>query len=582
MAAELKECDLVMKGGITSGVVYPYAILELAGSYRFRSIGGASAGAIAAAFAAAGEYARQTGDKDAFVRFEDRINDLPQKLASLFQPDPPFELVMKAALAATGDKTGRRGRVLRALGLPLRVGAGVGVFAFFLLTALPLAFAWSWGAGLIWLVGALLAASIGAVVVLGRHLAKVIIHDLPAHDFGLCSGMRPDGSTQEALTEWIYDSLQIIAFGPAGRTQPLTFRDLAEVGLMPDAIKRGEKAIQLEMMVTNLSLGRPHAVPHFGLKLLFSPKEWAKLFPDAVLGWLLDDARCPALPNPPPETPDLRQAPPDLDLPVVVGVRMSLSFPILIRAVPMHMADVGAAARNELPPKTKPPIRRILFSDGGITSNFPVHFFDRLFPERPTFALSLDALHSPTAPLISMPQAPADGAFSPIRSFEGVGGFVGAILGAAKDWQDEMMSVMPGQRQRVVRIRLDKDEGGLNLNMPVELSEELMARGGEAGREICTSFNFDEHRYRRTVVAYEHLADLVRDFAAAWPQYSKWYRHYSPGAKSYDDMIPRDARVKIADHLDALVAAEKAFTPAQRRSVKFPRPKGRLRIVPDL
>jgi predicted acylesterase/phospholipase RssA len=45
-------CDLVMKGGITSGVVYPPAIFALAGQYRFKNIGGTSAGAIAAAITA--------------------------------------------------------------------------------------------------------------------------------------------------------------------------------------------------------------------------------------------------------------------------------------------------------------------------------------------------------------------------------------------------------------------------------------------------------------------------------------------------------------------------------------------------
>ena len=42
------ECDLVMQGGITSGVAYPAAVLELYKTFRFRSIGGASAGAMAA------------------------------------------------------------------------------------------------------------------------------------------------------------------------------------------------------------------------------------------------------------------------------------------------------------------------------------------------------------------------------------------------------------------------------------------------------------------------------------------------------------------------------------------------------
>ena len=62
MSQVLKECDLVMKGGVTSGVVYPYAISRLAESYRFRNLGGTSAGAIAAAFAAAAEYRRQTAE----------------------------------------------------------------------------------------------------------------------------------------------------------------------------------------------------------------------------------------------------------------------------------------------------------------------------------------------------------------------------------------------------------------------------------------------------------------------------------------------------------------------------------------
>jgi hypothetical protein len=49
-----------MKGGITSGVIYPLAVCELAQTYRLRSVGGASAGAIAAAAEAAAEVGRAT------------------------------------------------------------------------------------------------------------------------------------------------------------------------------------------------------------------------------------------------------------------------------------------------------------------------------------------------------------------------------------------------------------------------------------------------------------------------------------------------------------------------------------------
>jgi hypothetical protein len=41
-------CDLIMKGGITSGIIYPAAVCELASTFHFKNICGTSAGAIAA------------------------------------------------------------------------------------------------------------------------------------------------------------------------------------------------------------------------------------------------------------------------------------------------------------------------------------------------------------------------------------------------------------------------------------------------------------------------------------------------------------------------------------------------------
>ncbi|MGZ7032569.1 MAG: patatin-like phospholipase family protein, partial [Thermoanaerobaculia bacterium] len=54
----MRKCDLVMKGGITSGIVYPAAVSELSREFEFVNIGGTSAGAIAAALTAAAEYRR--------------------------------------------------------------------------------------------------------------------------------------------------------------------------------------------------------------------------------------------------------------------------------------------------------------------------------------------------------------------------------------------------------------------------------------------------------------------------------------------------------------------------------------------
>ena len=89
--AALQGCDLVMKGGIASGIVYPRAIAALSKTYRLHSIGGSSAGAIAAAAAAAAEYRRQSNDGDE-GGFE-ALRDLPGErgrgdtLANLFKPE---------------------------------------------------------------------------------------------------------------------------------------------------------------------------------------------------------------------------------------------------------------------------------------------------------------------------------------------------------------------------------------------------------------------------------------------------------------------------------------------------------------
>jgi len=54
-------CDIVMAGGVTSGIIYPGAVAMIARRYSFHSIGGTSVGAIAAAVTAAAEYGRRTG-----------------------------------------------------------------------------------------------------------------------------------------------------------------------------------------------------------------------------------------------------------------------------------------------------------------------------------------------------------------------------------------------------------------------------------------------------------------------------------------------------------------------------------------
>ena len=102
----LKKCDVVMKGGITSGIVYPGLICKLAERYQFQSIGGTSAGAIAAALTAAAEYARRKGH-DAFSK----VAEVPgwlghgsefaagSNLLNLFQPQRKLRVLFRLATA---------------------------------------------------------------------------------------------------------------------------------------------------------------------------------------------------------------------------------------------------------------------------------------------------------------------------------------------------------------------------------------------------------------------------------------------------------------------------------------------------
>ena len=126
-----RSCDVVLKGGITSGVVYPHALCELARAYRFASIGGTSAGAIAAAGAAAAEHGRERGG------FE-KLAELPawigggDNLFRLFQPERRTRPYFRLVAAGLGRKgAGRWLRVaaaaLRSFPLTAAAGAAPGV-----------------------------------------------------------------------------------------------------------------------------------------------------------------------------------------------------------------------------------------------------------------------------------------------------------------------------------------------------------------------------------------------------------------------------------------------------------------------
>jgi hypothetical protein len=477
-----RECDVIMKGGITSGVLYPLAVCELASTYRLRNVGGTSAGAIAAAAAAAAEHGRESGASGSGFT---GLASLPQwlgtdkHLVGLFRPPATTRrlhgLLMRAVRPGAG-KAGVVGAVVAAgvgshrAWMPV-LGALPGLL---LVAALLIADAGSVAA---WLgvVVALVLASVGLVV--GAAVAVVLDagEALDQNMYGIVAGSAAhDGG--ESLSDWLADQIDTLAGRPVAGP-PLTFGELWGSG--------DEPVIDLEMQTTNVTEGRPYRLPDdLRSGFCFDEAEFRRLFPGRVVDHLVKHA------GDVPTAGGLIPLPAPADLPVVVATRMSLSFPILMSAVPLYAVDRSMLACQE------ETYERSWFSDGGITSNFPISFFDSLLPSRPTFGITLRPFH-PCHPIndderrnVWMPRTNGSGIvewwsrWPQGRGLLSVGQFLRAIADAMQNWVDNSQTRVPGYRDRIVHISHTDDEGGLNLDMPETVLERLTERGRCAGERL--------------------------------------------------------------------------------------------------
>lgn len=568
----LPYCDLVMKGGITSGIVYPRAVSWLARRHRFRNIGGASAGAIAAAMAAAAEHGREGGG---FERLDEVAADAGGRLLSLFQPEPATEPLFRAGLATMtgGGPVARVSRVLDALmrGYPLASLAGL------VPGLLALAWAIAGGASVLGWLAVVLLFALGLATALVLRVRQAIVREIPQQGYGLCSGLRsaPERAGAEpALTEWLADQLDYVA----GRMQlegeaperPLTFGDLR--GPNDDA------AINLEVMTTCLTARRPYRIPFQHDDLMFRVEEWRRLFPARVMEWIEEKSR------PYDTDPGFRYLPPTENLPVVVAVRMSLSFPLLISAVPLHARDFNLLdeAARERP-------RPLWFSDGGISSNFPIHFFDSIWPRWPTFGITLEPFspehHQEGRDEVWMPGRAIEGQRFDFFPMGGVLSFLAAIRSSMQDWQDNMQSVLPGYRERIVHVRLKDYEGGLNLGMEEETVSRLMDYGKLAGQRIDEDFDFESHRWRRFLVSVarfeETLAELLRTYESAAPggeTLADFLQRYPEQAREYRQTL-KWTEAALRDVGELMETARVWGEEPSLREGRIPKPGTDLRVT---
>lgn len=556
------ECDIIMKGGVTSGVIYPWGICELAKTYRFKNVGGTSAGAVAAAAAAAAEYGRAGGGFRELAEMPEWLGEEApggSRLFALFGPDFKTRALYATLTAALGTSGLRRWVVqLAALvrfHLPFAVaGSLLGV----------------WCVWLSWLVGGLVGAlglALGVVLalagaVVGAAIGFVVqaVRVLPRHDFGLCRGFDRDDPEADQLTAW-FDRVLRKAAGTGD--EQLTFGMLWRG---PDGSGTPDKPwLQLEMMTTDVTAGMPAKMPWQGREFFFDPDEMRGYFPNDVVQHMIDNP--PSLDDLGPKERSLyelqrRQVLPKLplpeaaELPVVVAARLSLSFPILICAVPLYAIDWGRSANQDAKRaasdwlKEHPEasgdelfeamelrvgVTKHWFSDGGFCSNFPLHLFDAPLPSRPTFAINLRGFH-PDNP---NPRTEAEKVFLPTTNREGMrrwhydvgeqgwkgfASFIGALGKTMQNWQDNSQVPLAGFRDRIVHLSLSGQEGGLNLKMDETKVRTLAQRGQLGAVALVKQFAGDEpggrptpgwenHRWIRYRVALVETKDWLSRYA---------------------------------------------------------------------
>jgi len=527
-------------------------------------------------------------------------------------------------------------KVSCAFWLPCLLGALAGLV--FALACLLLDASVTVGALLLSALLVLLLVPIGATAAVLWALWIDVQHGLVVNGLGLCKGgsLEPPGpeGKRPGISEWLHDGIQFSA-GLKKTDSPLTFRDLWNAPAYPGASPRpctekdpaGSRAINLQMITSNATHGRPYRLPLADetSRLFFDPAELADYFTPQIIAALVKAsqpyaAACKLADPPQTESADtarFRELP-GADLPIVVAARLSLSFPLLFSAVPLWAIDYEAPLRERT-------LKRCQFTDGGASSNFPIHMFDAALPRWPTFGLWLDR-RTPYNykgegeaeeevclpdfqgqgwgdswnrfdPLAAAPDQPALTPGCKSRA-KFLFGFLRAIAISTIDWRDRTSMRLPHVRNRVARLLLLPHEGGLNIGMSRESILRMAHRyGTRAGQLFVERFAevrgepsaaWNEQRWVRMTLLINSLRERLAGLSTA----VAWAAHSVPLNVAIDRAVDQGP---IRDHgncnqlkkpqaeslhalLDELQRLEVALSSAEAQPFKpVPEPELRLR-----
>jgi len=410
----------------------------------------------------------------------------------------------------------------------------------------------------------LLVGLAGSLIIATGLLVSVLIYinRFRRQAFGLVPGMTPQRqrnlldvmatvprpTVEKSLVPWLNDCLtalaglpqdQVLRFGHLWSGWDYHIRRLSPSTVDSDMWQQmsrevDHRLINLELMTTDLTRQRPFRFPMEATEPDDPEQLWvcvdelreaeSQIFPDTILDALSSTERRTVKDQHGIER-TLHKLPQPWDLPVIFAVRISMSLPVLFKAVPMYRIPESSRIQDDFghdiydhgqPLTLISPLdsaQELWFSDGGITSNFPVHFFDNALPRWPTVSLNLGT-HPVDAPHqdVWLPED-WENLKIPVKTLGSSGlGFGKAIFNTAMSWRDSLQSALPGYRNRIAQVRTSPGEGGSNLFMPREIIASLALRGALAGARLRTRFSndkqWDRFRWLRLRTALSNLEQL--------------------------------------------------------------------------
>ena len=369
--------------------------------------------------------------------------------------------------------------------------------------------------------------------------------DKLARLFDSAAQVLPRRTVDANLTDWLTQSMADLAGLPA--EEVLRFGHLWSGGEYTPGDPDGAgcraandprlRSVNLELMSTELIRRAPYRFPlpvaDTGDELYFNPADRVGVLPRRVIAAMTQGTQPRPVRSLTSATMlSLHPFPQPWDLPVVFATRASLALPGLFQALRLYELREGSMpVRTEFGERiagpdgadlrfplnqlgAEPVAQELWLTDGGVTSNFPIHMFDSPLPMWPTVGIDL-ATHPAGAAhqdVYLMGDARAVKQLAtPLKS--PMSSFIASVIGTGLQWRDNAQLQMPAFQSRIAVVRQRSNEGGNNLFMTRTDIASLALRGVVAGmrlrRRFASDAQWQRQQWLRIRVAGQNVVDVA-------------------------------------------------------------------------